>query len=553
MKLDCYEDVKRLTSELVAIPSINKEPYGESAAAKYVYDYYRGLPYFEANTERIIYFQTKDDFVERHSTLAYVKGTKGDSNRTVIMIGHIDTVGVDDFGTIREYAFKTEELPKKLAETFSLPDDVMNDIKSGEYMFGRGALDMKSGVAGHMYLMKYFSEHPEELNGNLVHIAECDEEDNSHGIITAVDYLLELKQKEGFEYVACINADYSTNYMPGDENRYIYYGSIGKLLPSFVAFGKESHVGSAFSAFDPNLLIAEVTREMSLNTELCDASHGEVTMPPISLKQTDTKVGYSVQTALTAFSYYNFFTHGMSPDVVLEKSRKVGETAFDNVIARLNDSYEKYCELSAIEYSELPWKTRVYTWKEFYGEAAEKHGDKFKNAIREYSEGLQREDPALDLRRYSLKVIEEVWKWYEDKSPALVLFFGSIFSARIETTGKTEVERRLIHAVEAAVSKILPDAQRDIKTKMFYPYISDSSFMALSDTRESFDAVAENMPSWEVKYFHDVDKILEINVPVVNIGAFGRDGHMLTERVDMIQTFRNVPNLSYETIIELIG
>ena len=112
-------------------------------------------------------------------------------------------------------------------------------IESGEFMFGRGALDMKSGVAGHMYLMKYFSEHPEELNGNLVQIAECDEEDNSHGIITGVDYLLELKKKEGFEYIACINADYSTNYMPGDENRYIYYGSIGKLLPCFAAFGKE--------------------------------------------------------------------------------------------------------------------------------------------------------------------------------------------------------------------------------------------------------------------------------------------------------------------------
>lgn len=45
--------------------------------------------------------------------------------------------------------------------------------------------------------------------------------------------------------------------------------------------------------------------------------------------------------------------------------------------------------------------------------------------------------------------------------------------------------------------------------------------MALCDTRESFDAVAENHAAWKVKYFHDVDKIMEINVPVVNIGAFG--------------------------------
>ena len=125
MKLDCLEEVKRLTSEMVAIPSINKEPGGESAVARYVRDYFLNLPYFQQNPQQVLYFQTKNDFVERHSTLAYVKGTKGTSNRTVILIGHIDTVGVDDFGTIREYAFKPEELPQKLKETFSLAPEVL--------------------------------------------------------------------------------------------------------------------------------------------------------------------------------------------------------------------------------------------------------------------------------------------------------------------------------------------------------------------------------------------------------------------------------------------
>lgn len=553
MRLDSYEEVKKITSDLVAIPSINKSKGGESEAAKYIYEYFMDLQYFKSNPKQVIFFKTKDDFIERHSTLAYVKGTKGKSNKTVILIGHIDTVGVDDFGVISEFAFKPEELCQKLMETFDLPEEVIADINSKEYMFGRGALDMKSGVAGHMYLIKYFSEHPDELNGNLIQIAECDEEDNSHGIITAVDYLLELKQKENFDYIACINADYSTNYMPGDENRYIYYGSIGKLLPSFVAFGKESHVGSAFNAFDPNLLIAEVTRLMSLNTMLCDISHGEVTMPPISLKQADTKVGYTVQTALTAFSYYNFFTHGMGPDAVLEKCKNIGVTAFENVVAYLNDRYEEYCKLSAIEFKRLAWKPRVYTWREFYDDAYKRHGEKFKNSIADYSYKLQKADPSLDLRQFSLMVVEEVWKWFEDKSPALVLFFGSIFSARIETIGKNEKEKRLINAVEGAIDKVRMEAKREIKTRMFYPYISDSSFMALSDTEESFAAVAENMPSWKVKYFHDVDKIMKINVPVVNIGTFGKDGHMLTERVDMLHTFQNVPNISYETILLLLN
>lgn len=553
MKLKSFDEVKRITEEMVAIPSINKEPEGETKVAKYVYDYYMSLDYFRENPERVKMFKTKNDFVDRHSTYAYVKGTKGNSGRTVILIGHIDTVGVDDFGTIREYAFKCRELPEKLKETFKLYREVIDDIESGEYMFGRGALDMKSGVAGHMYLVKYFSEHPEELDGNIIAIAECDEEDNSKGIITALDELVELKKKEGFEYIACINADYSTNYSPGDENRYIYYGSIGKLLPCFAAFGKEAHVGQAFSAFDPNLLIAEITRKMSLNTDLCDIAQGEVAIPPISLKQTDTKGPYTVQTALTAFSYFNFFTHGWDPAQVLAKSREVAVRAFDDVIDYLQGQYKRFCELSSVPYVPLSWKTRVYTWKEFYDYLANIHGKEFTDYIAKFTRELHEKDPEMDLRMFGLRVCEEAWKWSEDKSPAVIVFFGSVFSARIEMTGRTDKEKALLSAVEGAVEKIRPEAERQIKTRMFYPYISDSSFMAVCDDTLAVQALRDNMPQYGVKYTHDIDKIMEIDVPVVNIGTFGRDGHMLTERVDMKQTFRNVPNITYETVKTLLG
>lgn len=552
MNLNSYERVKELTQNMVAIPSINKEPGGESAVARYVRDFYLSLPYFRKYPNQVNYFQTKEDFVERHSTMAYVKGTKGTSNRTVILIGHIDTVGVDDFGTIREYAFRCEELPEKLRESFVLSQEVIDDIESGEYMFGRGVLDMKSGVAGHMYLIQYFSEHPEELNGNLLAIAECDEEDNSKGIITALDILAELKRTEGFEYVACVNADYSTNYAPGDENRYVYYGSIGKLLPCFAVFGKEAHVGQAFSAFDPNLLLANITRKISLNTELCDIAHGEVTIPPISLKQMDTKVSYTVQTALTALGYYNFFTHGWDPSVVLDKSRSIAVKAFDETIDYLNDQYRRFCELSKVDFCQLPWETKVYTWSEFYNMLAAEHGEAFTTAIRDFTVRLHREDPTLDLRLFGLRVIQEAWEWSEDKSPAVIVYFGSIFSARIEMTGRTEKEKALLDAVEAAIEKIRPEADRQIKTRMFYPYISDSSFMAVCDDTLAIQEMIANMPQYGVKYSHPVEKIQQVDVPVVNIGTFGHDGHMLTERVDMRHTFQNVPNITYEVVTRLL-
>ncbi len=553
MKLNCYQDVEQLTKELVRIPSVNKEPGGETAVARYIERWYRALPYFQQNPDRVICFPTKDDFVVRHSTLAYVKGTKnGGSAKTVILIAHIDTVGIDDYGAVKEYACEPDLLPEKLQQ-LELSQEVLDDIASGRYLFGRGALDMKSGAAVHMTLIRYFSEHPEEICGNLVAVAECDEEDNSKGMITALDELVALRQKEGFTYIAGINSDYSTNYNPGDENRYLYFGSVGKLLPSCVVFGRETHVGQAFGGFDPNLLTAEITREMSLNVDLCDDNLGEITVPPISLKQMDTKPNYTVQTALDSLSYYNYFTHGSSPAQVLENTRTVVERAMDQVIDRLNTAYRRYCERSKVPFTPLPWRRRVYLWKEFYDELYARHGEPFAEAIRRCQQKLNEEDIGMDLRLYSLRVIEEAWKWSADKNPAVVIFLGSIYSGPIVVDGKTEKERALLDSVEAAIQAVQPEAGVPLKTRMFYPYISDSSFLEVCDDPESLQALGDNMPTWKVKYFHDTEKIQQINVPVVNIGTFGKDGHMFTERVEKKHTFENVPNLICLSVLQLLA
>ncbi len=551
MYLNCFEEVKEITTDLVKIPSIVKTS-GETKCAEKIYEYYENLPYFKENQEYLLMEKTEKDEIERHNVIAMVRGTKGESNKTLLLMGHLDTVGIDDFGTVKEYAFDPIKLPE-LLKNMNLGEEVNRDIDSGEYMFGRGALDMKAGLAGHMYLIKYFSEHPEELNGNLIALAECDEEDNSHGAISALKILREWKERYNFEYIAAINADYSTPYHEKDENRYIYFGTIGKLLPSFYVTGKETHVGQAFGGLDPNLIVAEITRQMDLNPDLCDEAQGEVTIPPISLKQADFKDIYTVQTPLAAYSYYNFFVHRMSPTDVMEKVKEKAIEAFDNVIEYLNDSYKKFCKISGYTYTELPWRTRVYTWEEFYNELATIHGNKFIAYIHNFAKVLNEKEPAMDLRKFSVKIVDEAWKWTVDKSPAIIIYYSSTFCARIEITGEEEKEKLLINSVKESINFVQEYSDKPIVTKMFYPYISDMSFMGMSDSVESLKTLKQNMPAWGSKYVHPIEEILDINVPVANIGTFGKDGHKITERVHMRYTFENVPNITYNTIKKLLS
>lgn len=550
-KHDCYQKVKDLTRTLVKIPSVSKEPGQESDVAKYIYSKYQELDYFKKNPSQVRLFETQNDFMERHSVLSWIRGTKGNSNRAVLLIGHTDTVGIEDYGVIKEWACDPDMLPEKLL-TLDLSEEIVKDIKSGEFMFGRGALDMKSGVAGHMYLMEYYSQHPEELDGVLVALHECDEEDAARGMLSAIPLLIDLKKEQNLEYISCINADYSTNYNPGDENRYIYYGCIGKVLPCFYAFGKETHVGQAFGGLDPNLILSQINCDMALNVDFSDIDMGEVAIPPISLKLADTKEGYTVQTAISSLLCMNAFTHKWLPREVMDKCKNLAEQSFDTVVENLNKQYKKFCEVSKIDYKALPWKTKVVTWEEFYGELKKKYGKEFEDAIAAFADKLNKEQPDMDLRMFSCRVIDEAWKWQTDKSPCVVIFLGSNFHTHCGVAKEDgPYSANLLDAVEKAVEAVRPDAKRELKTRMFYPYIADTSFI-VAPKEDVTPTLQNNMPSWNLKYFYDIESTREIDMPTVNIGTFGRDGHMLTERVDMWHTFQNVPNITYLTINELL-
>ena len=58
--------------------------------------------------------------------------------------------------------------------------------------------------------------------------------------------LIRLKETEDYDYLAVIDTDYTAPRYEDDSSRYIYIGTVGKLMPSFYVVGKETHVGEPF-------------------------------------------------------------------------------------------------------------------------------------------------------------------------------------------------------------------------------------------------------------------------------------------------------------------
>ena len=123
-----YEESLELTKKLVKIPSLNGTE-GERHLAEYVRDWLAELPYFQEFPEQLVVQEVKNDPIHRINILALVKGTRSDCKDTLILQGHCDTVDIDGYGSLKEYAFDYDALPEKIKALTDDPE-VLEDIDS---------------------------------------------------------------------------------------------------------------------------------------------------------------------------------------------------------------------------------------------------------------------------------------------------------------------------------------------------------------------------------------------------------------------------------------
>ncbi|MDQ3559615.1 MAG: arginine utilization protein RocB, partial [Pseudomonadota bacterium] len=160
------------TFELVAMPSVNGTA-DEATFALALRDRLAALPIFAADPDAVWLIPVPDDPLGRASVAALLRG---EGARTVILTGHFDTVRVDDYGDLCHLATQPRELRealrKRLARSAATPAErlALADLESGEFLPGRGMLDMKSGLAAGLAALEAFAGVAERP-GNVLFLA----------------------------------------------------------------------------------------------------------------------------------------------------------------------------------------------------------------------------------------------------------------------------------------------------------------------------------------------------------------------------------------------
>jgi arginine utilization protein RocB len=268
------DQIKALAIELTKFRSVLGTT-GEAEIAEIIYSHLQQLAYFRQHPENLRLQPVPGHPQGRKYVLAIVESEPRCAN-TVLCLGHIDTVGIDDYADLKQYATNPAELKNKL-QSIKFSEPTVSELASDRWLVGRGILDMKTGIAAELVMVEKFANDPTAFAGNLVFAAVPDEEGDSAGMLAAVKELATIADARKWDFAAAVDTDYTTTRYPDDDHKYVYIGTVGKLLPSFYVYGEETHVGEAFNGIDANLLAAEIMRQIDLNTELCDSADGDRT------------------------------------------------------------------------------------------------------------------------------------------------------------------------------------------------------------------------------------------------------------------------------------
>lgn len=540
------EKILNLTKTLVGIPSRNATP-GEREVGEYLYHYLREIPYFKKHPDQVLKAELKNDPLHRVNVYALLIGEKSDCKDTIMLHGHIDTVGTEDFGALMPYACDCDKLMEKLKEiSDTLSDDVRTDLYSGDYLFGRGASDMKGGDAVHIVVLEELAKQVEKLDGNILLSLNPVEESLHKGFIDGIDTLVDLREQYGLNYIFAINNDFICGMYPGDETRYVYTGSVGKLLPCFYIRGRETHVGQAFEGFDACRTAGEIVKNINLNCDLCDGYEGEYPAPPIVLQCRDLKPYYSVQTPLSSFVYVNYMVHNKGVSEVLSEMKEIAANALQTVSDEMNVNYAEYCKMTHINYQPLKHQLAVLEYKDVYEMAKAKYdGDLDVLIDRIAKESIASDE---DARLTGLHIVEQLTDIAGIKNPTAVVFFATPHCPHNTLKNDVPEEKKLTDEIQEILNEFSEETGEQMKMMHFFPSLTDSSYLKLDDDLQSVQDLQDNFPKQELLYPVPYEKIRQLNIPGLNYGTFGKDAHKWTERVKISYSFEKLPLLIIKTV-----
>ncbi len=537
--------IKQLTIDLVRIQS-DTGTGQEREVEAYIHDWLAGLAYFKRLPDQFGQYPMQQDPLERSAVWALVKGQ---GNQTVILLHHHDVVDSFDYGNLAQWAYDPSGLVTAL-KNVSLAPDVRQELESGDWLFGRGAGDMKGGAAIQLALVEEFSIKP-NFRGNILLLSVPDEESLSVGMRGSLSLLIDLKEKYQLNYVMLINSE--PHAKEQDKYGEFHIGSAGKLLPVVYVRGKKTHIGHIYQGFNPVLLLSEIVLQTELNTDYTDPARGEVPPPPSWSFMRDRKEVYDASVPASAGGYLSLIHLKSTPHELILKLKRSCEKAFGAVLRKIEQSHASHSRLKNKSEPGPSWAVNVKTFADLHREALDDSGPVFQRTYDKFiaARVMDIEQQNLDMPETTFQIIEMTLDYVNDLSPMVVIALCPPYYPPIHNDEFPGLQLRVRTLTDHLTGVAAEGWQEEYRTGNYIMGITDLSYAALQNGHQITSHIAPNMPLWRQPYDIPFAEMQALSLPVINIGPWGKDHHKFTERVYLPDLCERTPAL-LESAIEYL-
>lgn len=529
----------KLLKDLIAVPGVTSS-VNENMAANFIYGRLASQEWFRTHPEYLLLLPTplEGDARKLFSVIALVKSAK-ETKRTIILTGHFDVVDTEVYADLRHAAFDPDRLAA-LLKSAPLDCDAADDLNSGKYLFGRGSMDMKCGIAVELELLCDFAANREMFDANLLFVAVPDEENLSAGMRGAINWLARMQQEQGLEYLAAVNSEPTEAGLPGALNPTVFLGTVGKLMPVFLCLGRESHVGAYYNGVNASLLSSHILKLAEANPDFFDPAGGQCCPSWICLEHKILREGYSVTIPGAAVVYFNCFATANSPGAVLAQMRNIAERAARETAEQISASRLAMSNLGFPPADGAEWTIPVYSVEEMIARAMKKAGDKeFCKRLDKFISEFTEPDP----RESAIAVMREIIRIAKEEGP--LIMFGFLPPYYPPRSGQMPglKQEALLRAVNDLITEAKNKFHITVEKAAFFTGVCDLSYFGFQGSKDELSVLEKNLAGWGRIYSVPIEALSQLNVPIVNFGPSGRDPHKKTERLEIAYSLEQYPVL----------
>ncbi|MGM9321861.1 M20/M25/M40 family metallo-hydrolase [Deinococcus aquaticus] len=494
----------------------------------------------------------------------------GDAADTVVLSGHYDTVGTGPYGPLAELATEPEALTRALIRELerradpARPTDgtqsaaqplrhaealALADLRSGDFLAGRGLLDMKGGVAAGLAVLERYAALPaRQRTVNLLLVASPDEENLSRGARSAASQLGGLcAGPDGLRVRLGINLDATNDVGMGADGQAAYLGTVGKVPVTALVVGRATHASYPFDGTSAALIAAELLRRVEGHpdpeepdpedpgTGGPDAhtadTRGSQAPPPVCLELRDDRDRYDVTTPAQVWCAFNVLTYRRGPQDVLSQFMTLATHAAQEALGTLAAQAARWGSGSAAGLAAQ--RALVLSFAQLRALAAGRAGEAAVQSV------IGAVPPGPDPLRASRTITQELVALAALEGPAVIVGLGAVYYPH------TRVNDELHATLQAELTRFSQQTGYEVQVRPAFEGISDMSFLGHVLTPADQAALAAHTPHPEhLGGPHGTP----VAFPTINVGPWGRDYHQKLERIHRPYSFGALPELLWQLL-----